>query len=325
MKISAFYENILEGAGNDGLEIRTALAGLKQEGMEKVYISYDTLKNDAEEKIVKILRELGLGVEGIYGFFRFEQFPTDDSYRGMIDLAVKLNAGNVLLVPGLIAEDAQEKRAQLLENMWTGLRNAVQYGKKQGIAVSIEDFDGLDAPYCSIKGTAEFLDNVQGLQLSFDTGNFVMYHEDELEALELFKDKICTVHMKDRCRENDLVRKTNLSCGRNRKATEPPAVSDFVQPDGAGGTQSCSEKESPFTVCADSKKELPFTICADGEKVCTVPVGSGFIHMKEILTRLKKQGYDGGLIAELYGHPAENMYHGIRDSVRWLGETWAAV
>lgn len=307
MKISAFYENILEGAGNDGLEIRTALAGLKQEGMEKVYISYDTLKNDAEERIVKTLRELGLGVEGIYGFFRFELFPTDDSYRGMIDLAVKLNAGNVLLVPGLIAEDAQEKRAQLLENMWTGLRNAVQYGKKQGIAVSIEDFDGLDAPYCSIKGTAEFLDNVQGLQLSFDTGNFVMYHEDELEALELFKDKICTVHMKDRCRESDLVRKTNPSCGRGDR------------------TQSCSEKEPPLTVCADREKELPFTICADGEKVCTVPVGSGFIHMKEILTRLKNRGYDGGLIAELYGHPAENMYQGIRDSVRWIRETWAAV
>lgn len=290
MKISAFYENILEGAESDGLEIRTALACLKEDGLEKVYISYDILKKDTEETIIKMLQELGLGVEGIYGFFRFEKFPMDDSYRRMIDFAVKVNAGNVLLVPGMIVEDDRKRSAELLENMWTGLRNAVWYGTEQGIAVSIEDFDGLDAPYCTIRGTAEFLNHVPGLQLSFDTGNFVMYHEDELEALRLFRDKICTVHMKDRCREDDLV----------------------------SGTDPCCEADGDR---ADAEKELPVTVCADGERICTVPVGSGFIRMKEILTELKKQGYDGGLIAELYGHPAENMYQGIRESVKWIRKT----
>lgn len=125
-------------------------------------------------------------------------------------------------------------------------------------------------PYCRIDGVSEFLANVPGLQFSFDTGNFVMYHEDEVEAFELFKDKICTVHLKDR---------------------------------GHG-------------------KEQPVVICADGEKVCTVPVGDGFIHIKEILLNLKQLGYDGGLIAEMYGHAAENMYDGIRKSVKWIRETW---
>lgn len=292
MKVSAFYENILEGAGNDELEIRKALAQLKEDGMETVYISYDTLRNDAEENTAKMLRELGLGMEGIYGFFRFEKDPLDDSYRDMIDRAVKMNAGNVLLVPGFILEADRERRGQLLENMWTGLKNAVQYGNERGTAVSIEDFDGLDAPYCCIKGVAEFLENVPGLQLSFDTGNFVMYHEDELEALELFRDKICTVHMKDRGR------------------VDAPA----------GG------KDSPRGT--DQKKEeseQPVIVCADGEKVCTVPVGSGFIHMKEILSGLRNHGYDGGLIAEMYGHSAENMYSGLRESVRWIRETWDAL
>ncbi len=66
--------------------------------------------------------------------------------------------------------------------------------EKTGVAVSIEDFDGLTAPYCRVSGVAEFLENVPGLKLSFDTGNFVMFHDDELKAFEIFKEKICTVH-----------------------------------------------------------------------------------------------------------------------------------
>ena len=282
MKISAFYENILEGARYDGVDIKTALAQLKQDGMEKVYFSYDTLKNDTDGTIRKMLRELGLEVEGLYGFIRFDRDPVDDSYQGMIDMAVTVNAKNVLIVPGFITEGEKREEKLLLENMWSGLVNAVQYGEKQGIAVSIEDFDGLDAPYCRVDGVALFLENVSGLQFSFDTGNFVMYHDDEEEAFELFKDKICTVHLKDRCREKD-------------------------------------------SVCGIFEKERPYIICADGEKLCTVPVGDGFIHIKEILSKLKQKGYDGGLIAEMYGHSAENMYDAIRKSVKWISETWDAV
>jgi sugar phosphate isomerase/epimerase len=66
------------------------------------------------------------------------------------------------------------------------------------IAVSMEDFDGLEAPYCTIAGLNDFLTDVPGLACSFDTGNFIMYQENELEAFQLFRDKICTVHLKDR-------------------------------------------------------------------------------------------------------------------------------
>lgn len=69
------------------------------------------------------------------------------------------------------------------------------------IAVSMEDFDGLEAPYCTIAGLNDFLTDVPGLACSFDTGNFIMYQENELEAFQLFRDKICTVHLKDRRKE----------------------------------------------------------------------------------------------------------------------------
>lgn len=51
------------------------------------------------------------------------------------------------------------------------------------IAVSMEDFDGLEAPYCTIAGLNDFLTDVPGLACSFDTGNFIMYQENELEGI----------------------------------------------------------------------------------------------------------------------------------------------
>ena len=49
------------------------------------------------------------------------------------------------------------------------------------------------------------------------------------------------------------------------------------------------------------------------------------MQIKEIMYRLKNQGYDGGLIAELYGYPSEIMAEGIRKSVRWIKETWTEI
>jgi sugar phosphate isomerase/epimerase len=64
--------------------------------------------------------------------------------------------------------------------------------------VLMEDFDGLQSPYNCIAGLKYFLDSVEGLGCAFDTGNFAAFHEDELEAYELFADRIGTVHLKDR-------------------------------------------------------------------------------------------------------------------------------
>lgn len=276
MKISAFYENIIEGVQFHNADMKAVLQQLKQEGMENIYISYDSLKNDTDESILHMLQELGLGVEGLYGFVSFGYNPMDEEYKYMIDMAVKAKGRNILFVPGFISEEEMFKADELKKNMWTGLKKAVQYGKERGIDVSIEDFDGLTAPYCRLSGVQEFLENVPEMKLSFDTGNFIMYHEDELEAYEILKDKICNVHVKDRNCEK--------RCG----------------------------KHSPV-------------VCADGKCMYAVPVGDGVMQIKEIMTRLKKRGYDGGLIAELYGYFAEDMLEGIQKSVKWLKETWETI
>ena len=58
--------------------------------------------------------------------------------------------------------------------------------------------------------------------------------------------------------------------------------------------------------------------CADGSFVYPAPVGDGYIQILNILGRLKEIGYNGALIAELYGYDPAFMLEGILKSVSWL-------
>ncbi len=197
MKIAVFYENAAEGADACGIPVRDALAGLQQAGMELLYLSIYSMR-EKEEEILPLTGSLGLGIEGLYGFYDLGHCPEDESWREMIDAAKRVGAANVLIVPGMIPAGEEAERETLIRNMKNALSRAVNYGREAGVAVSMEDFDGLEAPFCTIAGLADFLNDVPGLKCSFDTGNFVMYHDDELEAFHLFRDRLCTVHLKDR-------------------------------------------------------------------------------------------------------------------------------
>ena len=210
MKIAAFYENILTGAKQNGISLETAVRNLMKEGLELLYISgfsYD----DHPEEIRSLMASTGIGVEGLYMFYDFPMHPEDTGYELLIDSACELGAGNVLLIPGMIPANDPEKDIKF-ENSVQALRRAVAYGQQKGIAVSMEDFDGLDAPYCTIDGLNSYMQAVPGLTCSFDTGNFVLYHEDELQAFALFKDRICTVHLKDRSENGNYADDTCKVC-----------------------------------------------------------------------------------------------------------------
>lgn len=274
MHIAAFLENILQGARAQDIPLRDALKMMQDAGMEKIYVGTMSINGfmgmpGLGEGVFDTFEELGIGVEGLHGFFDFGHHPEDESYRDFIDLAARHGAPNVLIVPGMIPEEDAHRRDEMLANMKSVLIKAVAYGREKGVIVSMEDFDGLTAPFCTIDGLDWFMQEVEGLQCSFDTGNFVMYREDELEAFERFRSKICTMHLKDR------------------------------------GTTRIYEGDSAVTL-------------ADGSQLYPIPVGYGIIRVREIIDGLKAQGYDGGLIAEIFGCDGAHMLPSIAKSIRWI-------
>lgn len=194
VKIAAFYENIYDGAQATGRRMEDVLAELRDAGMEMLYLTPDSWKRD-RNKLSRIMEKLDLSIEGMHGFCDFPAEPDTVRYREMIDLAAEAGAGNFLIVPGMFSTGNTRRD---LDRILAGVREAVEYGREKGIPVLMEDYDSLLSPYNSIVGLQYFMDSVEGLECAFDTGNFAVFHEDELEAFDLFAERIRTVHLKDR-------------------------------------------------------------------------------------------------------------------------------
>ena len=196
MKIAAFYENIVDGIRATGKDLASVLAELREAGMELLVLSPESWKRD-RKNLGPLLEKLGIGIEGMHVFVDFPHDPETEVYREMVDLCVEAGGGSLLIVPGMLGSHT----CRDLDAMVAGMRKAVAYGGCCGLPVLMEDYDGHFAPYNSMAGLRYFLEQIPELGFAFDTGNFVTFMEDELEALELFRDRIVTVHLKDRIRE----------------------------------------------------------------------------------------------------------------------------
>lgn len=194
MKIAAFYENVAEGARASGVSLEKALSGLQEEGLSLLCLTPESWEKDAG-LLGPVLEKTGIGIEGLHAVCDFAREPGTERYKAVIDLALSLGAGNVLLIPGFLTTGNTE---EALRRMTGGMRRAARYGAEKGMPVLMEDYDGMLAPFNSIAGLAYFLDAIPELGCAFDTGNFCMYREDELCAFERFAGRIVTVHLKDR-------------------------------------------------------------------------------------------------------------------------------
>lgn len=208
MKIAVFYENIREAAKAAGLRTEEALAELRGAGLELLYFSMESWKQD-RRGLPGMMERLGLGIEGMHVHCDFPADPETDAYREAVDIAAEAGAGNLLIIPGMYSTGRTDRD---LESMLSGIRKAVSYGREKGVPVLMEDFDGARAPYNCIAGLQYFFDRAEGLGCAFDTGNFVMFREDELAAFDLFADRIRTVHLKDRTAEKRHEGDTPFAC-----------------------------------------------------------------------------------------------------------------
>ena len=214
MKIAAFYENIHDGVRAAGASMEETLASLRGEGMERLYISVESWRRDGHA-LQGILRRQQIELEGMHGFCDFPADPGTAAYREMIDIASDSGAGHLLFVPGMLSTG---NTLRDLRSITEGMRRAAEYGQRKNLPILMEDYDGLQAPYNCIAGLQYFMQRIEGLECAFDTGNFAIFHEDELAAFELFAPRIRTLHLKDRCTAPRHAGDTPLRCADGRMA-----------------------------------------------------------------------------------------------------------
>ncbi len=187
MKTAAFYENIRTGAVHDGISMPEAVSALRGSGLEGIYVSYDSTVQYADE-LAETVRTTGVEITGLHAWIHFSREGTEA--RRVIEQAARLGTNHVLIVPVCDGND--------LETLLAGMRDAVSYGKSRNVQVYMEDLDQADSLYNSVEGLQVFMDRIPDLGCCFDTGNWIMRQEDEVEAFRHFRGRTGALHLKDR-------------------------------------------------------------------------------------------------------------------------------
>jgi len=212
MKLSVFFDHILQAQEQTGKSLEELLTGVRSAGIEAVEINLSYLCGHPD--VQKLLATNKLGISCIYEFYDMGHFDETEKAKKHVNTAVSVGAKRILVVPGFlsgIASLQMQKAMPVKENivdffesndeikrMAEGLSFAAKYGAEKGVIVTVEDFDGLDSPLAGMYGIHWFLQQVPELMYTLDTGNFLFYKENVMDAFELLKDRIVHVHCKDR-------------------------------------------------------------------------------------------------------------------------------
>lgn len=211
MKLSVFYDHVLQAAEQTKKSLPELLRGVRDAGIEAVEINMTLLSE--HEEIYGLLREADLKVSCVYEFYEPEQREEAERAWRHIETAKRAGAERILVVPGFFSAGAKsfaacvgdyEKMCAFLEQspeaerMAEFLREIVRLGTAAGIAVTVEDFDDKRSPVSCVNGIRWFLERVPELKVTFDTGNFIIYKDDMFAAWETLKKMVVHVHCKDR-------------------------------------------------------------------------------------------------------------------------------
>lgn len=201
MKISVFYEHIVEASAQTGKSVSEICRLAASYGIRGVEIEDKRLFGEnyiVKEKILTDLKEADMEISCIYGFYDFSHEDKIQRAYDLIDNAYDLGIKKIMPIPGFIQENEAEIYKECLDKMIYAMNQICSYAKEKKIMVVLEDFDDKIAHFSNAKGLKYFMDQVPDLYCTFDTGNFLYSEEDSLEVLPMFLDKIGHVHCKDR-------------------------------------------------------------------------------------------------------------------------------
>lgn len=198
MKISTFYEHLVEAATQENRPLEEICSQIRTWGITAVELDYARLQNE-RDTVIRVLGEAELGISCMYGFFDFAHGSVQGGYE-MVDLAEQLGIKKVMPIPGFLKKYEFLPGIYLnrVNRMVAALKEICTYAKKKGIMTVLEDFDGKSAPFATADQLQYFLNRIPDLYCAFDTGNFLFSEEDSYAVLPRFLARIGHVHCKDR-------------------------------------------------------------------------------------------------------------------------------
>lgn len=200
-RLNIFLEHIFEGAEQQNISPEKMLSYAREAGYEGLECDLWRLSDRSETK--KLFDSCGLSAASVYNRYDMgheSEIITRDKIKEHLETAAYFGAKKVLAVAGFInsADNFESVRNKMAESLAFMCEEAAQYG----ITVTLEDFDDEAAPYSDSDGLLWFMENVNGLKFTFDTGNFAYSLENAEEAYLKLRKYTAHVHLKDRSRDS---------------------------------------------------------------------------------------------------------------------------
>lgn len=277
MRLSIFYDHLREACQQQSMTMQQVLVKAKKAGIQGVEINLSCLL-EQEEEILQLLKEQDMCISCIYEFYDWGNQPNATKVKQHIDAAVRVGAKKILVVPGFVTdEEAIELNAKSL----------------------VEDqlFLWMDSNH-KINCMKEVLCQavVYGKQ------------QDVLVTLEDFDDKKAPYARMNQLyyfmKKVDGLRFT-MDAG-NFAYSDEDALTAY-------------HKLKPYVVhvhCKDRGMEEHVTGHCYNKGLAAVPVGKGYMPIKEVVTDLIKSGYDDFLAIEHFG--ASNQLTYMIESAEFL-------
>ena len=196
MKKSVFYHHMAEAASQKGMAIQDIIRQVHSLGIGWAEVDLADLKRD--NSIADMLKNEGMGISSIYGFYDFGGSQNGSAGFEHVQLAKKLGCEKVMIIPGFYTSDDKAQCENEREKMLAAMKQMCEYAQSEGIVPTIEDFDDCKSPIATAEQMMWFAERIPQLMITFDTGNFMYSGQSELDAFELLKDRIVHVHCKDR-------------------------------------------------------------------------------------------------------------------------------
>ena len=197
-RLNAFHAHVLEACAQRGMTEPEALRQVRAMG-------YGGLECDCRqltEERRQWFADCGLNVASVYENYDFGHASPEENERQIrrhLERTASFGAKKALCVPGFVRKG--DDPALIRRRMAEELCRMVETAREYGVTVTLEDYDNAASPCSTSMGLWFFLQNVEGLGFTFDTGNFAYSLEDALDGLHLLGPWVRHVHLKDRSRD----------------------------------------------------------------------------------------------------------------------------
>ena len=153
MKLSVFFDHILEATEQTGKTLSEILNEVKIAGIDGIEINLSYLLE--HESIISEFEKAGLCVSSIFSFYEMNHRDESEHAKKHVEMAVRSGAKNILVVPGFLTEEegiklkackgqyevtaAFMEANQSVQRMLKQMKYICELGKQHDIWVTVED------------------------------------------------------------------------------------------------------------------------------------------------------------------------------------------